>query len=62
MIDYVDYRYAGASRQERAAKVRTPLQLYIRHLFMEKLTDDPDVVDGVIKQLRKLPWQVLYFI
>lgn len=39
-------------------KVRTPLQLYVRHLMMERLRDDPDVVEGVIKQLRKLPWQV----
>lgn len=46
------------SRQQRAAKVRTPLQLYVRHLMLEKLRDDPDVVEGVIKQLRKLPWQV----
>ncbi|CAN0203100.1 unnamed protein product, partial [Ectocarpus fasciculatus] len=45
------------SRQQRAAKVRTPLQLYVRHLMMDKLRDDPDVVDEVIKQLRKLPWQ-----
>lgn len=45
-------------RQHKSAKVRTPLQLYIRHLFTERLQDDPDVVDGVIKQLRKLPWQV----
>ena len=26
--------------------------------MLEKLRDDPDVVEGVIKQLRKLPWQV----
>ncbi|CAM9681409.1 unnamed protein product, partial [Ectocarpus sp. 8 AP-2014] len=45
------------SRQQRAAKVRTPLQLYVRHLMMDKLRDDPDVVEEVIKQLRKLPWQ-----
>lgn len=38
--------------------MRTPLQLYVRHLMMDKLRDDPDVVDEVIKQLRKLPWQV----
>ncbi|CAN0276671.1 unnamed protein product, partial [Ectocarpus sp. 13 AM-2016] len=44
-------------RQQRAAKVRTPLQLYVRHLMMDKLRDDPDVVEEVIKQLRKLPWQ-----
>ncbi|CAN0429389.1 unnamed protein product, partial [Hapterophycus canaliculatus] len=44
-------------RQQRAVKVRTPLQLYVRHLILEKLKDDPDVVERVIKQLRKLPWQ-----
>lgn len=38
--------------------MRTPLQLYVRHLMMDKLRDDPDVVEEVIKQLRKLPWQV----
>lgn len=47
-------------RQQRAVKVRTPLQLYVRHLILEKLKDDPVVVEGVIKQLRKLPWQVRY--
>lgn len=47
-----------ASRQQRIAKVRTPLQLYVRHLMMEKLRDDPAVVEEVIKLLRKLPWQV----
>lgn len=26
--------------------------------MMDKLRDDPDVVEEVIKQLRKLPWQV----
>lgn len=45
-------------RQERVAKVRTAPQLYVRHLMMEKLKDDADVVEAVIKQLRKLPWQV----
>lgn len=48
------------NRQQRAAKARTPLQLYVRRLMMEKLEDDPDVVESVIKQLRKLPWEVLY--
>ena len=48
----------SSSRPQRAAKVRTPLQLYVRHLMMERLRDDAEVVEGVIKQLRKLPWQV----
>lgn len=26
--------------------------------MLEKLRDDPEVVERVIKQLRKLPWQV----
>lgn len=51
--------FCYVNRQKRAVKVRTPLQLYIRYLMMEKLRDDPVVVEGVIKQLRKLPWQVI---
>eukprot|EP00752_Nemacystus_decipiens_P014194 g12623.t1 len=57
VVDNAFYTCCPPERQQRAAKVRTPLQLYVRHLMLEKLRDDPDVVEGVIKQLRKLPWQ-----
>lgn len=52
--------FLNPNRQQRATRAKTPLQLYVRRLMMEKLKDDPDVVESVIKQLRKLPWEVLH--
>jgi regulator of nonsense transcripts 2 len=40
----------------RQRKVLTVMQQYIRHIFFIKLSPDAGVVDGIIKQLRKLPW------
>ncbi|CAN0234153.1 unnamed protein product, partial [Laminaria digitata] len=59
LVDNAFYTCCPPERymQQRAAKARTPLQLYVRMLMMERLKDDPDVVESVIKQLRKLPWE-----
>lgn len=35
-------------------KPLSPLQQYIRHLLLERLSED--TVEAVIRQLRKLPW------
>ena len=43
-------------RKERAMKEYTHAQQYARHLIFSRLSTEKGVVDGVIKQLRKLPW------
>lgn len=43
-------------RKERASKEYTMAQQYARHLVLSRLSVEKGVVDGVIRQLRKLPW------
>ncbi|CAN0161797.1 unnamed protein product, partial [Discosporangium mesarthrocarpum] len=44
-------------RQKKSAKARSQIEAYIRHLILERLEDTLESIEGVIKQLRKLPWQ-----
>lgn len=43
-------------RVAREKKVRSKLELYIRHLLLSNLAPVPSVIDKIIRQLRKLPW------